>query len=289
MRRGKAAVLLLVGALGCQRDRDRTMESMVERAIKSQGRESKVIIDREHASITVDVGGVTMPEGWPAAVPFYPRANHAKIETLSGDVRRLRLTSDDSSAAMADFYSRELARLGWQIVSPSTPGVADPLPSAPETEVNLYLHGAFVATECRSPTEGRALVAALAALERLGVRQELFLYQQRDQIRIVARGATICSRSSAGIGVARLRAHRDRLDSEAFQGLRNYCHVRDADDVFQLRTGDERGVVGTNPRALLVLSALGTPPFRCGPLPGRHDNSSSYRARSNRTMRQANL
>ena len=118
MRRGKAAVLLLVGVLGCQRDRDRTMEGMVERAIASQGRESKVTIDREHASITVDVGGVTMPEGWPAAVPFYPHANHAKLEKVSGNARRLLLTSDDSSAVMADFYSRELARLGWQIAAP---------------------------------------------------------------------------------------------------------------------------------------------------------------------------
>jgi hypothetical protein len=120
MSRGKAAILLLVGVLGCQRDRDRTMESMVERAIASQGRESKITIDREHASITVDLGGVTKPEGWPAAVPFYPRANRAKLEAAPRDVRRLLITTDDSSKVIADFYSQELARLGWQIEVPES-------------------------------------------------------------------------------------------------------------------------------------------------------------------------
>jgi hypothetical protein len=114
----KTAMLVLVGVLGCQRDRDRTMESVVERAIASQGRESKVTIDRDHASITVDLGGVTKPTDWPAAVPFYPHANRAKLEAAPGDVRRLLLTTDDSSKVIADFYSQELARLGWQLETP---------------------------------------------------------------------------------------------------------------------------------------------------------------------------
>jgi hypothetical protein len=118
MSRGKAAILLLVGVLGCERDRDRTMESVVEQAIGSQGRESKVVIDRGHASITVDLGGVTRPKGWPEAVPFYPRANRAKLEAAPGAVRRLLVTTDDSSKVVADFYSQELARLGWQIEAP---------------------------------------------------------------------------------------------------------------------------------------------------------------------------
>jgi hypothetical protein len=114
----RAAIFLLVGVLGCQRDRDRTMESVVERAIASSGRESKVTIDRERASITVDLGGVTKPKDWPTAVPFYPRANHAKLEAAPGDVRRLLLTTDDSSKVVADFYAQELARLGWQLEAP---------------------------------------------------------------------------------------------------------------------------------------------------------------------------
>jgi len=93
------------------------MERMVEHTIASQGRESKVTIDREHASITVDLGGVTKPSGWPDAVPFYPRASRAKLEASSGDARRLLLVTDDSSAAMTDFYSRELERSGWQIAA----------------------------------------------------------------------------------------------------------------------------------------------------------------------------
>jgi hypothetical protein len=118
MSRGRAAMFLFVGVLGCQRDRDRTTESVVERAIASQGRESKVTIDRDHASITVDLGGVTKPKGWPAAVPFYPRANRAKLEAAESDVRRLLFTTDDSSKVIADFYAQELARLGWQVEAP---------------------------------------------------------------------------------------------------------------------------------------------------------------------------
>jgi hypothetical protein len=116
MKRGTiAAAFLLVGTLGCQRDRDRTMESLIERVIASKGRESKVTIDRQHDSITVDLGGATKPQGWPAAVPFYPRVSRAKIEAAAGNVQRVVLTTDDSVAAIGGFYSQELARLGWQV------------------------------------------------------------------------------------------------------------------------------------------------------------------------------
>ena len=115
MRRGAVAVIVLVGMLGCQRSRDRATESFVERVIASRGRESKVTIDREHGSITVDLGGATKPEGWPAAVPLYPHARSAKIEAQQSDVRRLALITDDSPAAIGDFYSQELARLGWHV------------------------------------------------------------------------------------------------------------------------------------------------------------------------------
>ncbi len=115
MRRGAVAFLLLLGVASCQRDRDRTMENLVERAIAARGRGSKVTIDREHASITVDLGGATKPEGWPAAVPFYPHASRAKLQAEQGDIRRLMLTTDDSASAIGSFYSRELARLGWQV------------------------------------------------------------------------------------------------------------------------------------------------------------------------------
>jgi hypothetical protein len=109
------AALCLFGVLGCQRDRDRTIESLIEKVIASKGRESKVTIDRQHASITVDLGNATRPEGWPVAVPFYPRANRAKLDAATGNVRRLVLTTDDSAAAIGGFYSQELTRLGWQI------------------------------------------------------------------------------------------------------------------------------------------------------------------------------
>lgn len=115
MTRRAIAALLLVAALGCQRDRDRTIERLIEKAVASKGRESKVTIDRQHASITVDLGNATRPEGWPIAVPFYPRASRAKLDVAAGNVRRLALTTDDSAATIGGFYSQELARLGWQI------------------------------------------------------------------------------------------------------------------------------------------------------------------------------
>jgi hypothetical protein len=115
MTRGAIAAFWLIGALGCQRDRDRTIESLIEKVIASKGRESKVTIDRQHASITVDLGNAMRPEGWPVAVPFYPRASRAKVDTAAGNVRRLVLTTDDSAAAIGGFYCQELARLGWQI------------------------------------------------------------------------------------------------------------------------------------------------------------------------------
>jgi hypothetical protein len=115
MTRGAIAAFLLVVALGCQRDRDRTIESLIEKVIASKGRESKVTIDRQQASITVDLGNATRPEGWPVALPFYPRASRAKLDVASGTVRRLVLTTDDSAAAIGGFYSQELARLGWEI------------------------------------------------------------------------------------------------------------------------------------------------------------------------------
>ncbi len=115
MKRGAMAALWLVGLLGCQRDRDRTMESLIERIIASKGRDSKVTIDRQHASITVDLGGTKKPKGWPAAVPFYPRASRAKLDIAADNVQRLVLTTDDSAAAIGGFYAQELARLGWQV------------------------------------------------------------------------------------------------------------------------------------------------------------------------------
>jgi hypothetical protein len=115
MRRGALAACFLAGLLGCQGDRDRAMESLIEKVIASKGRESKVTIDRPHASITVDLGGATKPKGWPAAVPFYPRATRAKLRVAAGDMRRLVVTTDDPAAAIRGFYSQELARLGWQV------------------------------------------------------------------------------------------------------------------------------------------------------------------------------
>jgi hypothetical protein len=154
VRRGAVAVLLFLGVAGCQRDRDRTMEKLVERAIAAQGRESKVTIDREHASITVDLGGVTKPEGWPVAVPFYPRANRAKLEAEQGDLRRLMLTTDDSASAIRSFYSQELARLGWQV---SEQGAGTWLARRGDERLELRLSGHEKATraEIEYRTSGR--------------------------------------------------------------------------------------------------------------------------------------
>jgi len=113
-RRASAALVVLT-LVACQRGRDETVERVVEHAIAARGRESKVTIDRERGSITVDLGGAVKPPGWPSAVPLYPHAARAKVEAAQGDAQRLAIVTEDSVADVRGFYRGELARLGWEL------------------------------------------------------------------------------------------------------------------------------------------------------------------------------
>ena len=115
MSRRGYAVLATLALFACQRGSDEAVERVVEHAIAARGRESKVTIDREHGSITVDLAGAVKPSDWPTAVPLYPHASRAKIEKSDGAAHRLALTTDDSVGEVGGFYRRELARLGWQV------------------------------------------------------------------------------------------------------------------------------------------------------------------------------
>jgi hypothetical protein len=118
MRRGLCTVAVVATlAVACQRSQDRAAERLVEKAIEAHGREAKVAIDRQHGSITVTLGGVVRPEGWPESIPLYPKASRAKVETKSGDARSLSLASDDSPAVLSEFYRKELTRAGWELPS----------------------------------------------------------------------------------------------------------------------------------------------------------------------------
>jgi len=111
------AAVVATLAVACQRSQDRAAERLVEKAIEAHGREAKVAIDRQHGSITVTLGGVVPPVGWPESIPLYPKASRAKVEADSGDARRLSLASDDSAAELSEFYRKELTRAGWELPS----------------------------------------------------------------------------------------------------------------------------------------------------------------------------
>jgi hypothetical protein len=114
--RGRDCAMLAVLLLcACQRGRDEAVERVVEHAIAAHGRESKVTIDREHGSISVDLGPALRPSGWPTDVPMYPRASRAKIEASADQGQRLAITTDDSPADVGAFYRDELRRLGWHV------------------------------------------------------------------------------------------------------------------------------------------------------------------------------
>ena len=114
MRRRAGVFLSLLALCACQRGRDDAVEKIVEHAIAAHGRESKVTIDREHGSISVDLGTAVKPSGWPAAVPMYPHASRAKIESGIGG-QHLAITTDDSPREVDGFYREELRRQGWQV------------------------------------------------------------------------------------------------------------------------------------------------------------------------------
>ena len=122
MRRAACtAAVLATLALSCQRSQDRAAERLVEKAIEAHGREAKVDIDRQRGSITVTLTGAVPPAGWPEAIPLYPQASRARVETNSGDAPRLSITSDDSPAELSEFYRQELARAGWELPSSDPP------------------------------------------------------------------------------------------------------------------------------------------------------------------------
>src|SRR5262249_36127419 len=100
---------------GCQRSGDRATEQIVERVIAAHGRESKVAIDRDHGSISVTIGAVTKPPGWPSVVPIYPNASRAKIDEQRGDARRLSFVTEDAAQELDQFYRKRLASEGWQL------------------------------------------------------------------------------------------------------------------------------------------------------------------------------
>lgn len=108
-----AAVVLL--ALGCQRGRDRAAEHFIEKAIEAHGRKARVDIDRPNGSLVVTLGGVVRPATWPESMPFYPRARRAKVEQGPPGSHTLLLVSDDSPAAVSEFYRRELSSAGWEL------------------------------------------------------------------------------------------------------------------------------------------------------------------------------
>ncbi len=114
MRRAKALlVLFAIGA--CQRTEDRATEAVIEKVITANGREAKVNIDREKRSITIDLGGPSVPSGWPAEVPIYPSASKAKIEREAEGKRWLAITTSDPVAPLERFYREELTSKGWQV------------------------------------------------------------------------------------------------------------------------------------------------------------------------------
>jgi hypothetical protein len=119
------ALLLALSLLAaCERGRDRAAEHVVEGIIASQGRESKVEIDREHGAIRVDLGPAIRPAGWPDAVPIDPHAERAKVDRREGGVRWLSVASQDSSEELRAFYRDALGRAGWQWRAPEAAGEA---------------------------------------------------------------------------------------------------------------------------------------------------------------------
>jgi len=110
MRRVLFLVVLVVA--GCQRSEDHVIERVAEKAIAEHGREATVRIDREHGSISVDLGRAVKPAEWPQGVPFYPHASEAKAKAGGRD---LVISTDDGIREVADFYRRELVRLGWSV------------------------------------------------------------------------------------------------------------------------------------------------------------------------------
>ena len=109
---GICAALLLAS---CERAKDRTAEELVEKVIAGSGRQAKVVIDRQHGSITVDLGGPTVPAGWPADVPVYPKGIRVRVAEESPERQRLSLTTHDSVAALLTYYRRELPSAGWKV------------------------------------------------------------------------------------------------------------------------------------------------------------------------------
>jgi len=119
VRRALALAIVLLALAACRRTEDRAAERVVEKMIAAQGRESKVEIDRERGSITVNLGGAITPAGWPEDVPVYPNALRAKIESGAGGGQQLSVTTQDPVKPLAEFYRQRLAETGWHVDPPA--------------------------------------------------------------------------------------------------------------------------------------------------------------------------
>jgi hypothetical protein len=121
-RAGRAVLVLLAVAVGCERSRDRAAEVVVEKAIEAHGREAQVAIDSANGTITVTLGGAVRPRDWPDSVPLYPHAQRAAADRGPAGARALTLATDDTRSDLASFYRAELAKKGWQIVNAEDSG-----------------------------------------------------------------------------------------------------------------------------------------------------------------------
>jgi hypothetical protein len=109
------ALLGVVVLTACDRMQDKAAERLVEKVLAENGRRATVDVDHERGEISVTLGGVAPPEGWPGEVPIYPDALRAHVDSKSEDHVRLSVMTTEPMRKLADYYRRELPSLGWRM------------------------------------------------------------------------------------------------------------------------------------------------------------------------------
>ncbi len=111
------AVVLALGATGCQRAIERTMEETT--GIRVDENEERITITGDDGEeFTMEGSDASLPDDWPSDVPLYPDAELESSTALRmSDTVQLTAswsTSDDVNDVY-DWYRSELPAEGWEI------------------------------------------------------------------------------------------------------------------------------------------------------------------------------
>ncbi|MEZ4416449.1 MAG: hypothetical protein R3E10_11950 [Gemmatimonadota bacterium] len=112
-------------AIGCGRASERSAERMVEEAMRESGADAadvdvsegrmRISSEQEGRSTTIEMGGGSLPEGFPDDVPIPPGAQIAVSMMSQGEGASVTLTTDDSVRSVYDYYLEHLVDEGWEI------------------------------------------------------------------------------------------------------------------------------------------------------------------------------